>query len=208
MSSPRDFWNARYAEAPLAYGEAPNAFVVREAHRLPAGGHILLPGDGQGRNSIWLARRGHPVTCVDWSGAGLARAEELAARHGVRIQTVCADLALWEWPKQAFDGVVAVHLHLPPDVRPTVHRAMLHALRPGGILLLEAFDLEQINYTSGGPGRLEMLYSAEMLAEDFAEGDILLLERAQVVLDEGPYHQGPAEVVRLVAQMPSQEPIG
>jgi hypothetical protein len=39
-----------------------------------------------------------------------------------------------------------------------------------------------------------------MLAEDFAEADIMLLERAQVVLDEGLYHQGVAEVVRLVAQ--------
>jgi len=203
MSSPRDFWNARYAEAPLAYGEAPNAFVVREAHRLPAGGHILLPGDGQGRNSVWLARQGHSVTCVDWSETGLARAEELAACHEVRIRPLCADLALWDWPEQAFDGVVAIHLHLPPDVRPKVHRAMLNALRPGGILLLEAFDLGQIHYRSGGPSRPDMLYSVEMLAEDFAEGDILLLEHAQVMLDEGPYHQGPAEVVRLVAQRPA-----
>jgi 2-polyprenyl-3-methyl-5-hydroxy-6-metoxy-1,4-benzoquinol methylase len=200
MTSPRDFWNARYAEAPLAYGEAPNAFVVREAHRLPAGGRILLPGDGQGRNGVWLARQGFDVTCVDWSEEGLKRARSLAEREGVRIETVCADLATWVWPEGIFDGVVAIHLHLPPDVRPSVHRAMLHALRPGGILLLEAFDLEQINFSSGGPGRSEMLYSAEMLAEDFAEGDILLLERAQVVLDEGPYHQGPAEVVRVVAQ--------
>ena len=44
-----------------------------------------------------------------------------------------------------------------------------------------------------------MLYSAEMLSEDFAEAEFLMLERAQVVLDEGLYHQGMAEVVRMVA---------
>lgn len=203
MTSPRDFWNERYAEESLAYGEAPNGFLLREAHRLPAGGRILLPGDGQGRNCVWLAQHGYSATCVDWSEIGLERARELAARNGVDIETVCADLGKWHWPKNAFDGVVAIHLHLPQDIRPKVHRAMLHALRPGGLLLMEAFDLEQINYTSGGPNRLDMLYSAEMLAEDFAEGDILMLERAQVVLDEGPYHQGPAEVVRVVVQRPS-----
>ncbi|MEW6423094.1 MAG: class I SAM-dependent methyltransferase [Pseudomonadota bacterium] len=204
MNTPRDFWNARFAERASAYGEAPNAFVEQEALRLPAGGRILLPGDGQGRNSVWLARQGFEVICVDWSETGLERARELAARHAVRIEPVCADLTAWTWPRGEYDGVVAIHLHLPPATRATVHRAMLDALKPGGILLLEAFDQEQINYTSGGPNRLDMLYSAEMLTEDFADGDILLLERAQVVLDEGAHHQGPAEVVRAVVQCPSR----
>lgn len=200
MSTPRDFWNARFAEEMLAYGEAPNAFVEQEAHRLPAGGRILLPGDGQGRNSIWLARHGFDVSCVDWSKTGLQRAQTLAARHAVSIEPICVDLAAWIWPEGEYDGVVAIHLHLPPATRLMVHRAMLRALNPGGLLLLEAFDLEQINYSSGGPNRLDMLYSAEMLAEDFAEGEILTLERAKIVLDEGPYHQGPAEVIRAIVQ--------
>ncbi|TQV64016.1 MAG: class I SAM-dependent methyltransferase [Halothiobacillaceae bacterium] len=203
MSTPRDLWNARFAKAAPADGEAPNAFVVQEAGRLPPGGRILLPGDGQGRNSVWMARQGFDVTCVDWSGEGLKCARALAEREGARVETVCADLSTWIWPEGIFDGVVAIHLHLPPATRPMVHRAMLRALRPGGLLLLEAFDLEQINHSSGGPDRLEMLYSAEMLAEDFAEGEILMLERAQVLLDEGPHHQGPAEVVRAVVQQTS-----
>jgi 2-polyprenyl-3-methyl-5-hydroxy-6-metoxy-1,4-benzoquinol methylase len=200
MNSPRDFWNSRFAEAEHAYGEAPNAFVQQEAWRLPEAGRVLLPGDGQGRNSVWLARQGFAVTCVDWSEAGLARARELALRHAVSIEPVLADLGTWLWPVSEYDAVVAVHLHLPPATRQQVHHAMLNALKPGGVLLLEAFDLEQISYSSGGPNRLDMLYSVEMLAEDFAEADIMLLERAQVVLDEGLYHQGVAEVVRLVAQ--------
>ncbi len=203
MSTPRDFWNARFAEQAPAYGEAPNAFVRQEVHRLSPGGRILLPGDGQGRNSVWLARQGFKVTCVDWSETGLERARELAARHAVSIEPVCADLTAWTWPRGEHDGVIAIHLHLPPATRTEVHRAMLGALRPGGVLLLESFDLEQINYSSGGPNRLDMLYSAEMLTEDFADGDILMLERAQILLDEGLYHQGPAEVIRVVVQRPA-----
>lgn len=202
LHSPMDFWNQRYAENALAYGEAPNAFVREQAWRLPAGGRVLLPGDGQGRNSIWLAQQGFEVTCVDWSETGLARALELAARHAVLIEPVCADLTTWLWPEREFDAVVAVHLHLPSEARRQVHHAMLRALKPGGVLILEAFDVEQINYASGGPNRLELLYSVEMLAEDFVDAEMLLLERAQVVLDEGLYHQGVAEVVRMVALRP------
>jgi SAM-dependent methyltransferase len=74
MTNPQEFWNRRFAEASPAYGEAPNAFVQEQAWRLPAGARVLLPGDGQGRNSVWLAKQGFAVTCVDWSEAGLARA--------------------------------------------------------------------------------------------------------------------------------------
>lgn len=199
MNNPQKFWNHRFADASHAYGEAPNAFVQSQVGRIPAGGRVLLPGDGQGRNSVWLAQQGFDVTCVDWSETGLARALELAARHAVLIEPVCADLTTWLWPEREFEAVVAVHLHLPPDSRRQVHHAMLRALKPGGVLILEAFDVEQINYSSGGPNRLNMLYSAEMLEEDFVDAEMLLLERAQVVLDEGLYHQGMAEVVRMVA---------
>ncbi|MEW5838510.1 MAG: class I SAM-dependent methyltransferase [Pseudomonadota bacterium] len=202
MSTPQDFWNTRFAEEHLAYGEAPNAFVQEQAYRLPPGARVLLPGDGQGRNSVWLAQQGFDVVCVDWSEAGLARAQELAARQAVFIEPILADLTAWLWPQDAFDAVVAVHLHLMPDARRQVHQAMLRALKPGGLLLLEAFDLEQAGLNSGGPRNPAMLYSAEMLAEDFAEAEFLMLERAQVMLDEGLYHQGMAEVVRMVAVRP------
>ena len=202
MNTAQDFWNARFAEEDLAYGEEPNAFVQEQAWRLPAGARVLLPGDGQGRNGVWLARQGFDATCVDWSETGLERARALAARHAVSIEPILADLGDWLWPESEYDAVVAVHLHLMPEIRRQAHRGMLRALKPGGLILLEAFDLEQAGLGSGGPRNPLMLYSAEMLAEDFAEAEILMLERAQVMLDEGLYHQGMAEVVRMVAARP------
>ena len=198
-SPQQEFWNQRFHEDELAYGEAPNAFVQEQAHRLPAGARVLLPGDGQGRNGVWLAQQGFEVVCVDWSTSGLARAQELALRRAVSIEPICADLSTWQWPINEFDAVVAIHLHLMPDARQAVHHAMLRALKPGGLIVLEAFDTEQAGLNSGGPRNPIMLYSAEMLSEDFAEAEFLMLERAQVVLDEGLYHQGMAEVVRMVA---------
>ena len=44
-SPQQEFWNQRFHEDELAYGEAPNAFVQEQAHRLPAGARVLLPGD-------------------------------------------------------------------------------------------------------------------------------------------------------------------
>ena len=37
-------------------GSAPNEFLVREAHRLAVPSSVLCVADGEGRNSVWLAR--------------------------------------------------------------------------------------------------------------------------------------------------------
>jgi len=86
-------WDQRYAEPGFAYGTEPNDFLAASAERyLPAGGEILSLAEGEGRNAVWLARRGFRVTGVDGSAVGLAKARALAAQHGVTIDTLLADL--------------------------------------------------------------------------------------------------------------------
>jgi hypothetical protein len=85
-------------------------------------------------------------------------------------------------------------------VRETVHGKCLAALKPGGRLILEAFSPAQLGKSSGGPQNADLLYSEAMLQADFGTGRILKLESASVSLDEGPYHRGPAEVVRMVVE--------
>ena len=199
---PPSFWDQNYrASAGYKYGEQPNAFLVSQAARLAPGSRILLPGDGEGRNSVWLAGQGHQVVAVDGSAVGIARAQDLARRRGVHIDTTHADLADWSPATAAFDAVVCTYLHLPPALRQPVHRALAQALRPGGWLLLEAFHPDQLPLTSGGPKDAAMLYTLAMLRDDF--GIALherLAEETDTVLDEGPGHQGLARVTRWIGQ--------
>ncbi|ACL73834.1 tellurite resistance protein TehB, putative [Thioalkalivibrio sulfidiphilus HL-EbGr7] len=198
----KEFWDERYRESGFAYGEAPNAFLVSHERLYQPGQRALAVADGEGRNGVWLAGRGLQVLSVDRSQVGLDKAELLAASRGVAVETRCVDLAEWDWPEAAFDHVVAVFAHFPPDIRQQIHRAMLRALKPGGVLLLEAFSPEQLDYESGGPRDPAMLYSAVMLREDFVDGDIEEIAETLTTLDEGPYHQGPAAVTRALVRRP------
>jgi Protein of unknown function (DUF2798) len=75
---------------------------------------------------------------------------------------------------------------------------MLKALKPGGLIILEAFNPDQlqyqIEYNSGGPPIREMLYESEMLRQDFAGSTILELTETVTELHEGQYHEGKAYV--------------
>jgi hypothetical protein len=102
----------------------------------------------------------------------------------------------------AFDVTVAIFAHFTPEHRPAIHRAMLDALVPGGLVLIEAYSPYQHLHRTGGPPDLDMLYTAWRLQQDFAGAEILELAEATTELQEGRGHSGRSAVVRLVARRP------
>lgn len=195
------FWDQQFAGEGFKYGTLPNAFLTTQVSRLAPGAEVLVPGDGEGRNGVWLAEQGFRVTAVDGSAVGLNKAAALAAERGVRLHTVCADLSLWAPEPASVDAVVLVYLHLPPSLRAEVHAKLAQALRPGGWWLMEVFHPLQLAHSSGGPKDEAMLYTPEMISADLAPWlTPQVATTLTTTLDEGPGHQGLAQVTRWVGQ--------
>ena len=198
------FWNQRYAEPGYKYGTKPNAFLVGQAHRLRAGASVLLPGDGEGRNSVWLAARGHPVLAVDSSQVGLDKARHWAEAQGSAVagrwQGLRADLTEWQPEAGSVDAVVMSYVHVPDADRRPLRRRLAAALAPGGVWIEEGFHPRQLAFHSGGPRDPDMLITLADLRRDLGEtvNEVLGWE-GEIELDEGSGHQGPAFVTRWVA---------
>ena len=197
-----NFWDQRFSEPGYKYGLEPNAFLREQAVRLAPASQILVPGDGEGRNGVWLAQQGHAVTSVDSSEVGLQKARSLAESRGVQLATQCVDLAEWAPVANSLDAVVLIYTHLPTAIRQRAHRALAQGLRAGGWLIVEAFHPEQVSYGSGGPKDVDMLYTPEQLDKDF-DGLLtrVLSWHGVTTLAEGPGHQGQAHVTRWMGQV-------
>ncbi|MGG5888320.1 SAM-dependent methyltransferase [Falsiroseomonas sp. HC035] len=189
-------WDERYAGGSFQFGEAPNRYLESLAPRLRPGMRALAVGDGEGRNGVWLAGRGLVTTSLDWSPVGLEKARALAEARGVALETVAADAAGWAYPAQGYDLVAWIFLHLPPEDRAAAAAGVVRALAPSGLLALECFSPAQHGRRSGGP-KIPALLWTRAIAEDLFDGlEVLELLEGTVLLDEGPRHQGHAEVVR------------
>ncbi len=199
MAERSAFWDARFASEVYTYGTRPNTFIAEEAHRFPARAELLDLGAGEGRNAVWLAEQGFAVTAIDYAEAGLEKTHALAAERGVTVATEQADLGFWT-PNRQWDGAVCTFVHLRLSERLRLFTAIQAALRPGGLLVAEWFRPEQRTdgYTSGGPPTLDLMVKPRELEQHFIWGDILLCEAADVTLNEGSFHQGPAATVRFI----------
>lgn len=197
-----EFWNERFGGSDYLYGEKPNEFLEHRHTLIPKDSRVLVLGDGEGRNGVFLARKRCKVTSVDASEVGIAKANALAAKYKVELNALHGVLPNVDIEKGVWDAVVLIYLHLPEAVRKATHRLAVDALKPGGLLILEAFTPEQLQHQSGGPKDEALLYTAEMLKADFEGLEFEGVAELETVLNEGPGHQGKAHVVRLIAVKP------
>ena len=195
-------WDERFARPEYVYGEAPNAFLAQRFQELPAGGQVLSLGEGEGRNAVFLAERGYRVTAVDSSAKGMAKLAALAAKRGVHVETVLADVTTYDLGDARWDGIVDVFCHLLPDERAALWPCVRKALKPGGVFLAELFRPEQPEGGKGGPPDATLRIPLAELEAAFAGFDVGYAAEETYHLDEGPLHQGPRAVTRFSARKP------
>lgn len=196
-------WDQRYGAPGYLFGTEPAAFLQAEAGRLPSWARVLCVADGEGRNSVWLARQGHAVTAFDASPVAVAKARALAGAAGVRVALHTAGAEGWDWRPEAFDAVVAIFIQFaPPGLRDLLFAGMARTLRPGGLLLLHGYAPRQVGYGTGGPGVAENLYTLEMLRAAFPGWKVLHEADRDAEIHEGTGHAGMSALIDFVVRKP------
>ncbi len=116
---------------------------------------------GEGRNAIWLARRGWSVTGVDFSAVGIEKAKRTAG--DAVVEWVVADVTSYV-PDRMFDLVMIVYVHLEAADMKRLFQRALDALAPGGTLIGVGHALRNLADGVGGPPYPDILWTEDRIA--------------------------------------------
>lgn len=170
-------WDQRYAAAGQVWSATPNQFVETELGGLEPSDAVDL-ACGEGRNALWLARRGWRVTALDFSAVAVERGRRLAGELSLdwRVGDVLSA------PLPDVDLVVLAYLQLPAHERGVAVRRAWASLRPGGRFLLVAHDTSNLTEGTGGPQDPQVLYTADDVMADLREvaGDLDVVRSGRV----------------------------
>ena len=195
-------WDQRYSEPGYAYGTDPNDFLAASLQYIPRGGSVLCLAEGEGRNSVFLAKNGFKVTAVDSSSVAMEKTSALAKQHGVYVDTVVADLSEFTLSPNHYDAIISIFCHLLPPLRQKVHALIRESLKDDGVFILEGYTPQQLMHGTGGPPVKELLINLNDIKKELTDLNVIHgIELERNVL-EGKLHTGLGAVVQFIGKKP------
>lgn len=192
-----NMWDERYSQKEYFYGKTPNDFLRIASGLIPKGSDVLCLAEGEGRNAVFLAGQGFNVTAVDFSVVGKEKAMALAFLQNVKIDYLIADLNEFTFPKKIM-AVISIWCHLPKELRQTVHAQIEKKLLPGGVFILESYNPKQLEFKTGGPPTIDLLYTEDQIKSDFNSLDWILVQNTERTITEGAGHLGRSSTLQMV----------
>jgi ubiquinone/menaquinone biosynthesis C-methylase UbiE len=202
----KGIWDERYAQFDYAYGTLPNDFVRHNLLKLTPG-TVLFPAEGEGRNAVFAASQGWKSYAFDQSIEGKKKALALAHLIDVNIDYYINEGTELPYAVNQFDVIVFCYAHFPPSVKESIIAKTLTFLKPGGLVIFEAFSKKHLEYNAanpaiGGPKDEALLFSVNEMKQLFEGFTFEYLNEEEIELKEGLYHNGKGHVVRMIARKP------
>ena len=201
LTDPIQTWNSRYDRDDYIFGTEPNHYLLKYKAYFKAGMSALAVADGEGRNSVWLAKQGLITSAFDISCIGVEKARQLARAENVEVNFSVADCQSWDWDAQKFDIIAAIFIQFAdPVMRKKLFSQMIGALNSGGIIILQGYTPKQLKYKTGGPGLIDHLYTEDLLRKEFSDLEFINLSVYDAELKEGSQHAGMSALIGMVAK--------
>ncbi len=141
-------WEGIYRETPAEQlpwerpSAEPELVKLVEKKRIPKGSAVLDVCCGQGRDAVFLAIKGFKATGIDISETALARARKRARQAGAKVRFVRG--IAWKLPFRgnsfSFANDRGCFHHVPPEHREQYAGGLARVLKPGSLLLVQAFS--------------------------------------------------------------------
>lgn len=200
-------WDQKYSTEEFIYTKVENRFVVELCKDLDGTNKraIDLAG-GEGRNSVWLAKRGWQVENIDFSEVALGKYLAFAEEEGVleNCSSNCADALSFTPLVTPVDLAVIAYLQIPEkDLATAIKRLSAHVV-PGGTLMGVWHSRDNLEGGFGGPRDPQVLPNVETISQALAgtglEIEVLENRDGQIQTKEG---LKPSVTLVLLAKRPA-----
>ncbi len=144
-------WEAYYRRK-LNDDHLPPVEIIKEfSVKLPKGAKIFCPAMGEGRNALFLAKRGFDVTGNDISESAVQKVRADANHKKIQLKTIIGDLTQMNIPNNSYDAIVLSYFYMGELVP-----KWKTALKKGGVIIAQQRLLGQTSRETGVPSEFNV----------------------------------------------------
>lgn len=174
MKKSREAWQKLYSKHGIQYGGTGDIGPLEQV--LKPGMMVLDAGCGDGKTTEILAKKADVVGC-DFSREALVSLQHQRGRE-LQADLVECELGNLPFADEKFNVITCVHSlsHMKENERSRAAREILRSLRPGGYVLVEVFDHDDIRYGKGEEiEKASFLRGNGILTHYFEKGEVRML---------------------------------
>jgi SAM-dependent methyltransferase len=184
----RAHWDQYYAKSETyVFGKEPAKILIDNVDILPIG-RVLDIAMGEGRNAVYLAKKGFIVDGVDLSETAIRKARRMARENRVNVNFFNADLNHYSIPAEKYEVILNID-YLQRNLIPQIKRG----LKRGGVIVFENMTVDQLSNPGNDGLRRDILLKKGELKEAFNDFKVLFYEEK---------NDGKDAKARLVAMKP------
>jgi len=195
-------WERRYQEPGQLFAATPSPLLLDHQNLFDPTMRVLVPGDGEGRNGVWLAKQGLDVTSVEISSSAVEKARAWATKQSTALNQLCGDVLTYPLQENEFDAIVLIFVHLPRNDMDSLLDKIQIAARPGGYFFFEGFHQDNLTACDSGPRDPDMLFTLDQLERRFSTWQIKLLTTVDTQVEKRGEFLGKGIAIHFIAQKP------
>src|SRR5699024_1054772 len=89
--------------------------------------------------------------------------EKLAQTNNVSIETEKLNLIEEDLPHERYDNAILVYGHVHKDDQPKLINNMIQTVKKDGLIMIEVYSTDKINYKTGDPGKTNYLHEPKII---------------------------------------------
>ena len=164
----RQRWDTLFSTGVYVFGKEPAAFLKENVALLPLG-RALDIAMGEGRNAVFLAKKGFSVDGVDISEVALRKAKKLARDNSTTINAFYADLNTYTIKPESYDVILNIDY-----LQRSLVSQIKKGLKKGGMVVYESLTVDQLKNAGGKALRRDYLLDKGELKQLFSDLEIVV----------------------------------
>jgi SAM-dependent methyltransferase len=160
------FWDQKYSTDEYVYTKQVNRFVKEHLETFTPGKAIDLAG-GEGRNTVFFAKKGWQVENIDFSEVALEKCRKFAEEEGVldRVLTTKASATNFTSSLAPVDLGIIAYLQVPEQALALAISRLVDSIKSGGVFFGVWHARENLEEGFGGPKDPAVLPTADSIAQ-------------------------------------------
>lgn len=197
--------NQFYQKNKNVWGGNPSQALQAAWKNFKSGNLFLDLGCGQGRDSLFMVKKGFKVTAVDSSEAAIKQLQKIVIQDNLtNLKAVCCDAARFEIEPNKYDIINSNNLlqFLSKTDALRLIKNIQEKIKPGGFVILSSFTVNDPLYQSADKKKLKTYFKPQEMRKLF-KGFKIVHYLEDLIPDKGhgnhpqPHQHG---VIRIVAQ--------